>query len=402
LILHTGGGSEREGLGYGIHWHIENNITYIALDEDEQEIPWVRVETSDGETIEYNAINSPIDATNLDQYNIQEMDCITCHNRIAHLIDTPTNAVDNALHQGDISTDIPFIRVRAIELLSVPYASEEDAGRAFETLHQYYEDNYGDFYADGADQIDDAVEILKSIYNLLYYPDQLLDWQTHPNNTGHLDSPGCFRCHDGQHFSEAGEVVRLECNLCHSIPQVVRPGEIEPSIPLATGLEPTSHLDSTWIARHHNEFDVTCANCHTTSNAGGTDDSSFCSNSMCHGSGWEQAGFDAPGLATVMGIYQVEPEPLLEDFEGDPTYQILQPLFLQQCGGCHGPVPSKGLRVTDYPSIIAGSENGPIAIAGSPEESRVLEVLGSGHFAQLTDHQMALLTQWIADGLPEE
>jgi mono/diheme cytochrome c family protein len=103
-----------------------------------------------------------------------------------------------------------------------------------------------------------------------------------------------------------------------------------------------------------------------------------------------------------MGIYQVEPEPLLEDFDGNPTYQILQPLFLQQCGGCHGPVPSKGLRVTDYPSIIAGSENGPIAIAGSPEESRILEVLGSGHFAQLTDHQMALLTQWIADGLPEE
>jgi mono/diheme cytochrome c family protein len=182
----------------------------------------------------------------------------------------------------------------------------------------------------------------------------------------------------------------------------VRPGEIEPSIPIATGLEPASHLDSTWIARHHDEFDVTCANCHTTSNAGGTDDSSFCSNSMCHGSGWEQAGFDAPGLATVMGIYQVEPEPLLEDFEGDPTYQIPQPLFLQQCGGCHGPIPSKGLRVTDYASIITGSDNGPIAIAGSPEASSVLEVLDSGHFAQLTDHQTLLLTQWIADGLPEE
>jgi hypothetical protein len=123
---------------------------------------------------------------------------------------------------------------------------------------------------------------------------------------------------------------------------------------------------------------------------------------MCHGSGWKFAGFDAPGLATIMGIYQVEPDPLLEDFEGDPTYQILQPLFLQQCGGCHGPVPSKGLRVTDYTSIIAGSESGPIVIARSPQESRILQVLSSGHFAQLTDHQIMLLTQWIADGLLEE
>lgn len=402
LIMRTGGGSQREGLGYGIHWHIENKVTYIALDEDEQEIPWVRVKTASGETIEYNAVNSPIDTDNLDQYTLHEMDCITCHNRIAHLIDTPTNAVDNALHQGNISTDIPFIRVRAIELLSVSYASNEFADHAFETLNQYYADNYSEFYADGADQIEQAVETLKELYNLLYYPEEVLDWQTHTNNIGHLDSPGCFRCHDGQHFSETGEVVRLECNLCHSIPRVVRPNEIEPSIPIATGLEPASHLDSTWITRHRNEFDVTCANCHTTSNAGGTDDSSFCSNSMCHGTGWEHAGFDAPGLATIMGIYQVEPEPLLEDFEGDPTYQILQPLFLQQCGGCHGPVPSNGLRVTDYKSLISGGNNGLVVISGSPENSLVLKVLSDGHFAQLTDHQMLLLTQWIDDGLPEE
>jgi hypothetical protein len=116
---------------------------------------------------------------------------------------------------------------------------------------------------------------------------------------------------------------------------------------------------------------------------------------------WRYAGFNAPGLATLLRIYQVEPEPLLADFDGDPTYQILQPLFTQQCGGCHGATPSRGLRLTDYASLLTGSENGPVVIAGDPEQSRMLQVLTEGHFARVTDHQLELLTRWIRNGAPE-
>lgn len=402
LLMHTGGGTQREGLGRGIHWHIENKISYIALDKEQQEIPWVRVEMADGQTIDYNAINSPVDTANLDQYELHEMDCITCHNRIAHLVKTPERAVDEALHRGDLSRDIPFIRTRAVELLSVPYRSTDDAVQAFASLDAYYADNYADFYAGGQPQVQQAITLLEKLYRDSNYPEQELNWNTHPNNVGHRDAPGCFRCHDGQHFSPAGEVVRLECNLCHSIPQVVRPGEIEPMLPLTTGIEPASHLDSTWISRHHTVFDATCSNCHTTSNPGGVDDQSFCSNSGCHGVPWEYAGFNAPGLATMLGIYQVEAIPLLTDFDGDPTYAILQPLFMQECGGCHGPVPSAGLRLTDYASLMAGSQSGPVVVPGAPEQSRMLEVLAKGHFAQPTDHQIDLLTRWIASGAPEQ
>lgn len=404
LLMHTGGGIQREGLGRGIHWHVENVVSYITTDgtADGQEIPWVRVETPDGKIENFNAINSPIDPNNLQQYEIHEMDCITCHNRISHQISSPDRQIDSALARGDISTDIPFIRTRSIDLLSAQYISFEAANDAFASLNDYYRDNYPEFYADGADLVQEAVDRLGKLYAESNYPEQLLNWQTHPNNVGHTDSPGCFRCHDGQHFSSEGNAIRLECNLCHSVPQVVRPGEIEPSIPLTTGIEPTSHLDSAWISRHHNAFDATCVNCHTTSDPGGTSDTSYCSNSACHGTKWRYAGFDAPGLATMLGIYQFEPEPLLEDFEGDPTYQILQPLFTQECGGCHGAIPSKGLRLTDYASLMTGSESGPVVVPGAPDESRMLEVLRAGHFAQPTDHQMALLSQWIADGAPEQ
>jgi hypothetical protein len=402
LLMHTGGGSQREGLGQGIHWHVENKISYIALDRLEQEIPWVRVETPDGKVVEYSSINSPVDTQNLDQYTIHEVDCITCHNRISHLIDTPHNVVDTALKSGDLPSDIPFIRTRATELLSADYQSTTQALDSISTLDEYYRDNYANFYAEGSGQVQDAIALLDVLYQENNFPEQELNWQTHPNNIGHKDWPGCFRCHDGQHFSPDGQAIRLECNLCHSIPQIVRAGEIEPSIPVSTGIEPETHLTTTWISQHHNAFDATCANCHTTGNPGGTDNSSFCSNSGCHGTKWEYAGFDAPGLATILDIHQVSAPPLLEDFQGQPTYEILQPLFVQQCGGCHGPVPSKGLRVVEYATLMAGSQDGPVIVPGSPDESRIVEVLSSGHFARLTDHQMALLKQWIADGAPEK
>ncbi len=401
LLMHTGGGSEREGLGRGIHWHVENNITYIATDPEKQEIPWIRVEAPDGTITEYNSINSPIDTSDLDQYKLEEMDCITCHNRIAHSIESPVDTVDSALSVGDISTDIPFIRARAVELLSQHYGTSDQAKASFATLDEYYQANYADFYADGSDLVQQAIGTLNRIYTENNYPEQELTWDTHPNNVGHRDSAGCFRCHDGQHFSPEGEVIRLECNLCHSIPQIVRPGEIEPMLPLATGIEPPSHLTSTWISQHHNIFDLTCTNCHETSNPGGTTNTSFCSNSGCHGVKWEYAGFDAPGLATMLGIFQVEPEPLLEEFTGDPTYAVLQPLFEQQCGACHGPIPSKELRLTDYARLMAGGSDGPVVVPGSPTDSLMIQVLTKGHFARLTKHQMELLTQWIANGAPE-
>lgn len=401
LLMHTGGGNEREGLGRGIHWHVENTVSYIALDKDEQDIPWVRVETPDGQVTDYNAINSPIDTSNLDQYEIHVMDCVTCHNRISHLIDTPQDAVDKALAQGDISTDIPFIRVRAVELLSGVYATSEEAVVSIETLDQYYRDYYSDFYAEGSAKVADAITALTEIYKQNNFPEQELSWQTHPDNIGHLNFPGCFRCHDGEHFSTAGTTIRLECNLCHSIPQIVTPDQIEPTLPLATGLEPQTHLDSTWITRHHLSLDATCSNCHTVSNPGGTDNSSFCSNSACHGNKWEFAGFDAPGMATILGLYQFEAEPLLQDFTGAPTYSILQPLFEQECGACHGPTPSKGLRVVDYAGLMAGSESGVVVVPGSPDDSLIVQTLEGGHFASLTKRQMELLRQWISDGAPE-
>jgi hypothetical protein len=45
------------------------------------------------------------------------------------------------------------------------------------------------------------------------------NWKTHPNNLGHKEFPGCFRCHDGDHKSADGKlsIKANDCGTCHII-----------------------------------------------------------------------------------------------------------------------------------------------------------------------------------------
>jgi hypothetical protein len=40
---------------------------------------------------------------------------------------------------------------------------------------------------------------------------------TYSNNLGHMDFPGCFRCHDDNHKTADGRVISQSCDLCHTI-----------------------------------------------------------------------------------------------------------------------------------------------------------------------------------------
>jgi len=102
LILKTGGGSERTGLGQGIHWHIENPVYFLPLDKEEQQIPYIRVDREDGSRIEYIDITSDIDVSEINTEDLEEMDCITCHNRISHLVSYPEDTIDQLLQEASL------------------------------------------------------------------------------------------------------------------------------------------------------------------------------------------------------------------------------------------------------------------------------------------------------------
>jgi hypothetical protein len=43
------------------------------------------------------------------------------------------------------------------------------------------------------------------------------DLGTYPNNLGHTDFDGCFRCHDDQHAAKDGKAITQDCSACHNL-----------------------------------------------------------------------------------------------------------------------------------------------------------------------------------------
>jgi hypothetical protein len=404
LVLKTGGGAKREGLGRGIHWHIVNKVDYYPTDELDQTIPYVRIYNDDGTTTEYVDVESGFDKSTLDESKLVTMDCVTCHNRITHEFSFPEESVNTAMSRGLIDPGIPEIHRRAVDTLSVEYISREQAFTAFDALETYYKDT--DYYSGHEEQVAAAIQELKNIYDRTVFHDQEINWETHPNNLGHVNSPGCFRCHDGRHLDENQQAIRLECNVCHSIPVVKGEEDFLTEIEISSGLEPESHLNPNWISLHNEVFGESCKACHTMEDAGGTSNTSFCSNSACHGSVYTFAGFDAPALREILQsqLPTLESTPELPESTGTPTYEgYVGPLVAAKCAACHGELATAGLNLLTYEGLMAGSSNGPVIIPGNSADSVLFQVQGTGkHFANFTADELDIIQQWIDAGAPEK
>ncbi len=406
LVLKTGGGTKRLGLGQGIHWHIENQVLFYATDDRQQEIPFIRVINGDGSVDDYIDIESEFDPTSINDEQLQEMDCITCHNRITHLVNFPEDMIDKMLARGVISPSIPDIRRQAVDLFYREYATSELALNAIKGLENYYQTYFEDYYKENQILVDTAIAELVNAYKQSVYVEQKSNWESHPNNVGHEFSPGCFRCHDGKHLNKQDESVRLECNICHSIPVVATSFDFVTDIEISRGPEPESHLHPNWIGLHRDVFDYTCQNCHSIEDPGGISDTSFCSNSACHGSVFEYAGFDAPALRQVL-LEQLpppvpEPEPVTS---GPLNYEdTIGILFELKCGSCHGTEGLSGLNLTTYETTMVGGNSGIVINPGDSQNSLLIQIQTGDqtHFGQFVQDELDLVTEWIEAGAIKE
>lgn len=405
LVMKTGGGSEREGLGLGIHWHVSNVVEFYSDDGMQQDIPYVRVHNDDGSVTEYVDIESGIDLDTIQDAELLQMDCITCHNRIAHDFRSPEDAVDDYMSRDLISPEIPDIRQNGTMILRGGYESTAEGLEAIAGLAERYQGEYSDFYAENTELVEEAVASLQEIYETIVFHDQEVDWGTHPNNIGHVEAPGCFRCHDGKHLNAQNEAIRLECNVCHSIPVVVGEEDFVTTLEISQGLEPESHLNPNWITLHNEVFDQTCANCHTTEDAGGTSNTSFCSNSACHGSAYTYAGFDAPALRELLADQIPEPQPtdgtmVAPLAEGEtPSYELHIAPLLSDCVQCHSEaVASAGLDLSSYTGLMTGGDSGLAVQAGDSAGSSIIEVQSGQHFMNLSEDYLEIFKAWIDAG----
>jgi len=287
LILKMGGWQESTGMSQGIHWHIANPVYYIAADDERQIIQWVGVEQTNGRLKEFFTRDMLLARPDTfvvearEQGRVREMDCIDCHNRTAHKIPAPEKLVDDSIRDGLISKDIPYIRSRAVGMLSADFGSNLEANQAIDGLRDYYEVASLEQVVEQRSAVDQAISRIQQIYSTTNFPEMNLNWQTYPDNESHTLSLGCFRCHDGKHVSvdENGqevETISASCNLCHTVPIVGRGEDLLVEAPVIIGTPPTSHAEFSWTIKHRNITDLEEQECYLCHGKG------FCNNGICH------------------------------------------------------------------------------------------------------------------------
>jgi len=345
LILKTGGGKREQGLGYGIHWHIENPVEYIASDEDKQDIRWVRTTLPDGRTVEYTDVLNPLTPEEIAAATKKTMDCVDCHNRVGHPFPSPETLLDQALADGRLSKELPYAKEELLKLLTADYNNREEALTAVEAVKQRYQDAYPQLAGKYQAEIDQAAKVAGELVQRLVFAEAGVTWRSFYDNGKHKDFAGCLRCHDGKHLSAEGESIRLHCNICHSVPGTVSAGSRPPQLPAGTIQEPPFHLETNFVADHRFQANGTCADCHGEVKFG-KDDSSFCANSACHGRAWPAVNLDAafPHPIPLEGKHAQALCSECHKGERKPEYKCSnchQPPqathFGDQCEDCHTP-----------------------------------------------------------------
>jgi nitrate/TMAO reductase-like tetraheme cytochrome c subunit len=236
------------GLG-GIHWHAggDEKVEYYATDPKRQEIPWVRVtHLPSGRSRVFRTEDfkdePPADA-------IRTMDCMDCHNRPAHQFPTANDSIERALRAGTISDKLPYVKREAVKaMLQEDIATDADApAKIADYLRKKYAEHPAEATAASAE--------VQRLFASTMFVERKADWREYPDNIGHKDWLGCFRCHDNKHVDTAGKTVGAgDCNSCHTL--VAQGTGEELALINARGMEfkhPGGDLDP----------ELTCADCHT-------------------------------------------------------------------------------------------------------------------------------------------
>jgi hypothetical protein len=233
VLMMMVGGSKFAGI-HGAHFGPGIQIRYAADDARRQTIPWVEYRnTISGSAEVFLSEGTTQDA--VDNLPNHEMQCVDCHNRPTHTFESPERSMNNALTLGEISAGLPFVKKKGMELLKAIYGSNDEASEQIPAaLVSYYRQNYPDLYVKRSQDVEEAARAILAIYNRNVFPDLKVRWGTYPNNLGHTEFPGCFRCHDGSHTAVDGKSITQDCNACH---QLLATDEASPEILRTLGIE---------------------------------------------------------------------------------------------------------------------------------------------------------------------
>lgn len=221
LQMKTSASNSAQGIAQGIHWHINPNvkIEYIASVKDREKIPWVKyTNLKTGEVTTFEDATEKLTTKQHDTLEVRKMDCIDCHNRPSHNYKPPQDFVDELITEGKIPHELKDVKIVAMNVLNQDYSSTDSAMIAIKKqVNEYYKSMYPKLYEPNKKEIEQAIVGIQEGYSQNFFPEMGVKWSVHPNHIGHLETNGCFRCHNDRHKSTSGKVITRDCNLCHEI-----------------------------------------------------------------------------------------------------------------------------------------------------------------------------------------
>ncbi len=216
-------GPETQGLGFdeGIHWHInpDVNIEYISENDKREVITYVKyTKKSTGEVEIFRNPDTPVSDSLLAISEKRTMDCIDCHNRPSHNYSSPPVYFDKAVVSGAVSNKIPFIKKASMDVLRNTFPDRDTALLQIkDQIENFYKKGYPGIYERKISEIDKSIASLQKAFSQNTFPSMKVTYDKYPEHIGHLETEGCFRCHNDEFTAENGDKITRDCNLCHTI-----------------------------------------------------------------------------------------------------------------------------------------------------------------------------------------
>ncbi len=215
LSLKVGSGTGETG---SIHWHVapENEVRYASVEDERKEMIWVEWLQPSGEWKRYENQRRLGEPTG--DEHARTLDCVDCHNRATHIYEDPDAGLDARFASGELDPDLPYLKREALGAILSNWSGVEAARDGVaNAIRSFYRKEYPELSISKMASIERAVESLQGMMARNIHPGMNIGWGDYESHLGHEAGGGCFRCHNESMVDEAGQSIRYDCTLCHSI-----------------------------------------------------------------------------------------------------------------------------------------------------------------------------------------
>ena len=115
----------------------------------------------------------------------------------------PKTVIDSALAVGNIKCELRYVRTRAVELLQQEFTTEEGAPQFVEDVCSRHRkdfpkalEKHPEIFTKAKEYLNECQRHARGLLMDTEFRDPDISWRYLPDYSGHMDVPGCFRCHD--------------------------------------------------------------------------------------------------------------------------------------------------------------------------------------------------------------